>query len=223
MNIRALIIDDEPLARDVLVKYTEDYPGIEVVEVCKDAISAMQVLENEKIDLLLLDINMPKLSGINFYKSIGQKPKVIFTTAYPEHAVEGFEVSATDYLVKPFSFERFAQAINKVKQSLTKTDTSNAFITLKADNRYHRILTSEISHLEALGDFVKVHTSDKVLIISDTLKNLTSKLPESFVQIHKSYVISLDHLEFVQGNQAKVRDSMIPIGQSFRKKIKEIL
>lgn len=223
MTIRALIIDDEPLARDVLVKYSDDYLGLDIVDTCKDAIQAMEVLENEKVDLLLLDINMPKLSGINFYKAIGNKPQVIFTTAYPEHAVEGFELSATDYLVKPFSFERFAQAINKVKQNLAKPDTTASFITLKADNKHHRIPTSKISHLEALGDFVKVHTVDKVLIVSDTLKHLTSKLPDNFVQIHKSFVISVDHLEFVEGNQAIVRDNKIPIGQAFRKNVKAIL
>ncbi len=221
--IKCLIIDDEPLAREVLESYVEDLPSLELVASCTDAVEALDRLNQEPIDLLFLDINMPKLSGINFYKSLSVKPKVIFTTAYSDHAVEGFELEAVDYLLKPFSFERFVKAVNKVK--INPPDNQQAdFIMLKVDKKTHKINFDQIQYFESIGDYVKLHLTDgKTLIISETLRKLEELLPKAFLRVHKSYIIALEQLEYLEGNQAKIGETKIPIGQSYREKINMLL
>ena len=170
---------------------------------------------------------MPKLSGINFYKSLNQKPLVIFTTAYPEFAVEGFELNAVDYLMKPIAFERFFQAIEKVKAKFggvqEKTEKVN-HIMIKADKKTYRAIFDDILFCEALGDYVKVHLNDKVLIVTTTMKNLISELPESsFIRTHKSYIINKSKFDYIEGNQIKIGGSMVSIGQSYRDHVLKVL
>lgn len=218
MSINCLIIDDEPLSRDVLRNYVQDHPDLNLQGECKDAFEAMTALEKTSVDLIFLDINMPKLSGINFYKSLNQKPMVIFTTAYPEFAVEGFELDAIDYLLKPFSFERFIKAINKLKgKSGSQEKEVSDFIMLKADKKMYRTAYDDILFFESLGDYVKVHTKERVLIIAGTLKKLLLELPESqFIRTHKSYIIAKSKVEYIEGNQIKIADQMVSIGQAYR-------
>lgn len=221
--IKCLIVDDEPLAREVLESYVEDLPSLELVASCTDAMEALGWLNDEQIDLLFLDINMPKLSGINFYKSLSRKPKVIFTTAYSDHAVEGFELEAVDYLLKPFSFERFIKAVNKVKVDATENIGAD-FIMLKADKKMHKINFDQILYFESIGDYVKVHLNEaKTLIIGETLRKLESALPNEFIRVHKSFIIALKHLEYLEGNQAKIGEIKIPIGQSYRENVSKII
>ncbi|MBO3698219.1 LytTR family DNA-binding domain-containing protein [Roseivirga sp. E12] len=221
--IRCLIIDDEPLSRNVLKTFTNDHPDLTLVGECKDAFAAMEILANETVDLLFLDINMPKLSGINFYKSLNQKPEVIFTTAYPEFAVEGFELSAVDYLMKPIAFERFVQAINKVKTKLSTTKTQDPeqdYILLKADKKMYRTPFENILYCEALGDYVKVHLVDRTLIVTTTMKGILTDLPDDqFVRTHKSYIINKTKFEYIEGNQIKIGEHMVAIGQSYRERV----
>lgn len=219
--IKCLIVDDEPLARDVLESYVTEAPELQLVASCKDALEAAELMKKEKIDLLFLDINMPKLSGINFYKTLVHKPKVIFTTAYPDYAVEGFELDAVDYLLKPFSFERFKKSIAKVTPDSLQ---DSSFIMLKADKKTHKIDYKTISHFESIGDYVKVFLANgKVLIVSDTLKKLELELPGSdFLRVHKSFIISISKLEFIEGNQMQLDGVKIPIGQSYREKVNEL-
>jgi DNA-binding LytR/AlgR family response regulator len=218
MSINCLIIDDEPLSRDVLRNYVEDHPDLCLQAECKDAFEAMSQLEEKSVDLIFLDINMPKLSGINFYKSLNKRPLVIFTTAYPEFAVEGFELDAVDYLLKPFSFERFVKAVNKAKGKSTVTEKDGSdFILLKADKKVYRTAFDDILFLEALGDYVKVYTKERVLIIAGTLKKLLSELPESlFIRTHKSFIIATDKVEYIEGNQIKIGEHKVSIGQAYR-------
>ena len=219
MIIRCIIVDDEPLSRDVLSTYVNDYPELELVATCKDAFEAMNALESNDVDLVWLDINMPKLSGINFYKSLNQRPNVIFTTAYAEFAVEGFELNAVDYLLKPFSFERFVQAINKVKVK-SRNGKPDGHIMLKADKKMYKINYEEILFFEALGDYVKVNLVDKVLIVTITMKKLLEELPaDLFLRTHKSYIISKQKIEYVEGNQIKIGQKMVGIGQSFKEEV----
>ena len=221
--IRCLIVDDEPLAREVLESYVEDMPTLELVACCSDAMEALDWLDQEQIDLLFLDINMPKLSGINFYKSLSQKPKVIFTTAYSNHAVEGFELEAVDYLLKPFSFERFVKAVNKVQVDQRESQTAD-FIMLKADKKTHKINFNKILYFESIGDYVKLHLEEgKTLIINETLRKLEEMLPKNFLRVHKSFIIALTQLEYLEGNQAKIGEIKIPIGQSYRDKVNALL
>lgn len=220
MSMTCLIVDDEPLSRDVLRNYVEDHPDLSLVGECKDAFEAMASLEAQRVDLIFLDINMPKLSGINFYKSLNQKPMVIFTTAYPEFAVEGFELDAVDYLLKPFSFERFLKGVNKARSKVKTEEKEADFIMLKADKKMYRTAFDDILFFEALGDYVKVHTKERVLIIASTLKKLLSELPESrFLRTHKSYIIAKGQVEYIEGNQVKIGEHMVSIGQAYREQV----
>ncbi|OEK05517.1 DNA-binding response regulator [Roseivirga misakiensis] len=221
--MNCLIIDDEPLSRNVLKTFVNDHPDLHLVGECKDAFEAMAELNKQSVDLLFLDINMPKLSGVNFYKGLSKKPQVIFTTAYPEFAVEGFELNAVDYLMKPIAFERFVQAINKVKEklgTLSVPESAQDYILLKADKKVYRTSFDDILLCEALGDYVKVHLSDKVLIVTTTMKKLISELPaDQFVRTHKSFIINKTKFEYIEGNQVKIGKHMVSIGQSYREEV----
>lgn len=218
--IKCLIIDDEPLARDILESYCKEHSQLQLIGSCKNALDAKALMETEAVDLLFLDINMPELSGLNFYKTLVHKPKVIFTTAYAEYAVEGFELEAVDYLLKPFSFERFEKAINKLSTYVSHQN----YLLLKADKRTHKVDYEKISYFESSGDYVKVILSEgKNLIINETLKNLDQQLPEAFIRVHRSYIIALQQIQFLEGNQVKVLDKMIPIGQAYRQNLERAL
>lgn len=221
MKIRCLIVDDEPLSQDVLKKYIADSPMLELVDICFDAFEANDKLQNDDIQLIFLDINMPKLSGIRFVKTLSNPPLVIFTTAYPEHAIEGFEVDAVDYLVKPFSFERFLKAINKAVEKINfanmKTAAGNRFILLKADKKVYKVNFDDIDYLQSFGDYIKVFTSEECLVVHDTVKNMLEQLPaEEFLRIHKSYIIALSKIQYIDGNQVKIADQLIPIGANYK-------
>ncbi len=220
MKINCIIVDDEPASREILEKYISDCPSLTIVKTCKNAFEASEVINSLDIQLIFLDINMPKLSGMKFYKSLINPPFVIFTTAYPEFAVEGFEVDAVDFLLKPFPFERFFKAVNKAIDILKRKNNGNLnqeFILLKSDKKIHRIITDEINHIEAVGDYVKIFYSDKYILVHDTFKNLLSQLPENkFVRVHKSHAIALNKFEVIEGNMIKIKDKTVPIGQTFR-------
>lgn len=218
---KCLIVDDEPLARETLEKYISDIPSLELKAMCSNAFKAIEVLKNESIDILFLDINMPKLSGISMLKSLEKKPQVIFTTAYSEYAVEGFELDAVDYLLKPFSFERFVKAVNKASDRIdkaTQTVTNgDSFIAIKADKKIFKVNLDDINYIQALGDYIKIFTDSQTLVSHQTLKNLEDELPaDGFIRIHKSYIVSLKSILFLEGNQVKVLDEMIPIGASYK-------
>jgi DNA-binding LytR/AlgR family response regulator len=226
--VRCAIIEDEPLAQNVLKKYIEDYPALQLVASLSNAVEAQKVLLNQDIELLFLDINLPKLSGISFLKTLPSSPLVIFTTAYPEYAVEGFELDAIDYLLKPFSFERFLKAANKAIEKLNQKEapeqSAQPFIFLKADKKVHKINLDDILYIEAAGDYVKVITENNQLIVNDTLKNLESELtPAQFLRVHKSFIISKNKIKFFEGNYVKVGDRDIPIGNSYKEEITALL
>jgi DNA-binding LytR/AlgR family response regulator len=231
MKLRCLIIEDEPLSQDVIINYIKECPSLELVNVCHDAFAANEVIRSTPVDLLFLDINLPGLSGIRFIRTLTQPVMVIFTTAYPEFAVEGFETDAIDYLVKPFSFERFLKAVNKAlkeakylqERSSGKEDKPSAepgFILVKADKKVYRINFSDIGWIEAIGDYVKVVTHEKSLLTHETLKNMTEQLPEDlFTQVHKSYVVNMQKIQYIEGNQIKIMNNLIPIGLVFKENL----
>ncbi len=223
-KMKCIIVEDEPLSAETLASYISDFPGLELHAVCKDALKALEVLKEEEVDLIFLDINMPKLSGISLLKSIENPPLVIFTTAYSEYAVEGFELDAIDYLLKPFGFERFVKAVNKAIERWDKSKKGNGseegFISIKSDKRIFRVALSEIKYFQSKGDYLKVVCTDKTIVSHQTLKGILEIIPESeFVQIHKSYIVSLKHLSFVEGNQLKVSDEFLPIGLTFKENL----
>ena len=220
-----IIVEDEPLAQNVLRKYIGEHPTLELIAVCNDALEAQTILTRKNIDLVFLDINLPKLSGINFIKTLVRPPLIIFTTAYPEFAVEGFELNAVDYLLKPFSFERFLKAVNKAIEKLnTASQHSDAneskFIFLKADKKIHKVELDSIHFIEAIGDYMKVVTDTGQLIINETMKKLQEELPvRSFIRVHKSFIISRNKIKFIEGNYVQVEDKSIPIGATYRNEV----
>jgi len=213
MKISCIIVDDEPLSRDVLIKYIADTPQLELRATLDNAIRAMDYLNQNEIDLVFLDINMPKLSGVNLVKSLVNPPLIVFTTAYPQFAVDGFELDAIDYLLKPFSFERFLKAVNKVSDKLSKTEKPEQnYLVIKADKKLHRIKQDEILYIESAGDYVKIFFDDKMILAHETLKNLDQNLPsERFFRVHRSFIVAIDKIVFIEGNQIKIADTMVPV------------
>lgn len=216
-RITCMIVEDEPVSQEILKKYIADYPSLELVAVCNNAIEATGQLRKTTPDLMFLDITMPKVSGLDFYRSLSDPPYVIFTTAYPEFAVSGFEVNAVDYLVKPFPFERFLRAMNKVENILKPDAQSSDFILLQADKKIHKVNFEDIFFVEAMGDYVKVHGPEKTLIVHQTLQKLEDQLPiNQFFRVHKSYLVSLNRIDYIEGNTVVVQQEQIPIGQTYR-------
>lgn len=227
-----IIVDDEPLARDVLVKYISDCPILELKASCKSAFEAIEIMKNQIIHIVFLDINMPKLSGLSMVKAMDHPPQVIFTTAYPEYAVEGFEVDATDYLVKPFSFERFMKAVNKALErekirdrvDVMKDGNGVGKFIVKADGKLYQTEWKDIVFFESMGDYVKVHTTSRMLLTHDTMKNIEEKLPTGmFIKVHRSFIISPDKIEFIEGNRIKIGKEFVPVGQSYRSNLESYL
>jgi DNA-binding LytR/AlgR family response regulator len=217
-KITCMIVEDEPVSQEILKKFIGDYPPLELLAVCNNAIEANDKLRMQSPELIFLDINMPKISGIDFYRSLSNPPSVIFTTAYPEYAVSGFEVNAVDYLVKPFPFERFLKAMNKVQDLMKLRDKPAAdFILLQADKKMHKVNYSDILFVEAMGDYVKVFTVEKMLVVHHTLQKLQELLPlGNFTRIHKSYIIALERIDYLEGNMVVLHKHQIPIGQTYR-------
>jgi DNA-binding LytR/AlgR family response regulator len=227
MQLKCLIVDDEPLSQDVIVEFVEACPELALAGVCNNALDAGKKLAEEKTDILFLDINMPKLSGIGFVKSLKEPPMVVFVTAYPEFAVDGFEVDAVDYLLKPVSFERFRASVNRIlDRRLVKNDHQKApeHIMLRANKKDYRVDLDEILFLEAQGDYVKYVTTKESLMVHGTLKDFISQLPaEKFERIHKSYVISLSKVVYLEGNRLKIGDYKLPVSLNFREQLMQKL
>ena len=220
-HYKCIIVEDEPLAQNVLKKYIGDQPSLELIAVCNDALEAQAILNKQAVQLIFLDINLPKLSGINFIKTLVHPPLIIFTTAYPEFAVEGFELSAVDYLLKPFSFERFLKAVNKAIEKLNglpqNNGPGNSFIFLKADKKIYKVDLESIEYIEAIGDYMKVMTDSGQLIVNETMKKMQEELPPGlFIRVHKSFIISRNKIKFIEGNFVQVADKSIPIGATYR-------
>lgn len=224
-TLQCIIVDDEPIARQILEKYIEEVPHLHLISSCKDAFEVMEIIQKQQVDVLFLDINMPKLSGLSLLKTMRARPQVIITTAYSEYAVEGFELEVKDYLLKPFSFERFYQAVHKVQ--LTEKPIGKAFelqpplnyIFVKSDKKIIKINLESIIHIEAYGNYVKIHADTRILS-AQTLTDFLQKLPNDFVRIHKSFAINFNHLKLIDGNQIILQNEQkLPIGKSYRKDI----
>ncbi|RFM33411.1 LytR/AlgR family response regulator transcription factor [Chitinophaga silvisoli] len=225
MKIRCLIIDDETLAHDVIESYIKEFPLIELVRKCNNAIEALEALQQEgNIQLLFLDIKMPGLSGINLLKSLPKAPDIIFTTAYPQHAVEGFELNAVDYLLKPFSFERFLLAVNKVRHKIeleSRSAAAQGYFTVKADKRIHKLNFEDVTYMNSIGDYLKIFLKNgKVIITGETLKSIEESLPSNlFLRIHKSYIVAVSSILYIEGNQLVIAGASLPIGLKYKDQV----
>ena len=226
--IRCLIIDDEALALDLLEDNIRKVSFMELVAKCKSGFEAMELLHKEKIDLIFLDIQMPDISGIQFLKSLPVKPLVIFTTAYEKYALEGFELDVVDYLLKPFSFERFLKSVNKAQEYLglqqksvsSEKETPSKipeYLFVKSDYKLIKIDTTDILYIEGLKDYIKIYAGEKPVVTLMGMKTIEEKLPSAdFQRIHRSFIVNLHKIRFVQRNTVIIGDKVIPIGENYR-------
>lgn len=216
------IIDDEPIAHRIIEGYCKNLPMLNKIGNCFDAFEAIQFMNSNSVDLIFLDINMPKLSGFGLLKTMSQFPKVIVTSAHTEFALEGYELNISDYLLKPFSFERFLSAINKVmddkKSVLSTADKKNkGSFFLKGDKKTHQIHTTDILFIEAYGNYIKVFLVEEMIIGHEKISNLEVLLPSpEFLRVHKSFIVATDKIEIIEGNRIIIKEYFIPIGQSYK-------
>ena len=229
-----LIIDDEPIAHRIIEKYCDNLPHLKKSGNCFNAFEAMQFLNQEQVDLLFLDINMPKLSGFDFLKTLTNPPKIIVTTAYKEFALEGYELNISDYLLKPFSFERFVKAINKTITNTndTKKTNNNIAITepsnnadsffLKSDKKHHQVHFNNILFIEAYGHYCKVFLKDQMILSNDKISSFEASLPDTFIRTHKSFIVSKSKIQQIEGNRILINEHKIPIGQTYKSQVNSL-
>jgi DNA-binding LytR/AlgR family response regulator len=232
---RCLIIDDEPIAIRLIKNHLAAFKDFEIVDECNNAIDAMPVLAKEQIDLIFCDIQMPQITGVEFVRSLVHPPKVIFTTAYRDYAIDAFELQVVDYLLKPISFERFAKAINNFleleelqsNQGTVSNDSEQKtrdFIFLKADKKHYKINLEDILYFESLGDYVIAYTTDKKIVTKERIGKLSEKLPgDRFIQIHRGYIVSVSRIESVGPGFVEINKKKLPIGRNYKPELLKLL
>ena len=235
MKTKCLIIDDEPLARDLVRNHLEKLDNFEIVAECGDAMKALQVLRNQHVDLMFMDIQMPQITGIEFLKTLKNPPRVIITTAYREYALEGFELDVVDFLLKPITFERFLKSVNKYFQVTSENGNNgesvsaasspeDSFIYVKENKKVIKLLLNEILYIEGLSEYVKIYTDSKRIVTKTSMTNMEDKLPsENFMRIHKSYIVSLQKIEAFTSSSIEVTGKELPIGRSYKNKVSKVL
>ncbi|MFL0352623.1 LytR/AlgR family response regulator transcription factor [Xanthomarina sp. GH4-25] len=230
--IKYIIVDDETASHDNIKDYASNLSYLSYQKSCYNAFEALEYLNKHSIDLIFLDINMPKLSGLEFLKTLPNPPKVIITTAYKEFALEGYELNIDDYLLKPFSFSRFVKSVSKVSEALSNKSTliqnkeasEDSKIFIKEDKKYYQIKLAEILFIEAYGNYVKINMMDRVIVSHQTLTSFTHNLPENqFIRVHKSFIVSIDKIELIEGNRIHISNHKIPIGKMYKLNVNRLL
>ncbi|HEY1869616.1 MAG TPA: response regulator transcription factor [Chitinophagaceae bacterium] len=234
-KIRCLAVDDEPPALDILKKYIEMIPSLELTGTCNNAVEALDILQVENIDLIFLDIQMPQILGTDFIRTLKKPPKVIFTTAHRKFAVEGYDLDAVDYLLKPISFERFLKAVNKVmevalqnpddkEKTAGKKAATDSFIHFRADRKVLKIALDDILYIESLKDYIKVITKTKTIITKQSISSLEDNLPgDAFIRIHRSYIVALDKIESYTSELVGIAKQELPISRMYRHEVEKVL
>jgi DNA-binding LytR/AlgR family response regulator len=241
--LKVLIVDDEPLALDVLETYISQMPDLQLVKRCSNAVEANEALKNHDIDLMFLDIQMPQLTGIDFVKTLSHPPMIVFTTAYPNYAIQGFDLNALDYLLKPISLDRFMKAVNKavdhaemshrdaptaVRETPPPMEDSLDFFFVKADKKLVKVNFEDIVYIEGLKDYVIIRLANTRVITLQTMKSLEDRLPQNrFRRIHRSFIVSLDKIMAIEGNMIEVPEKdkakMLPIGKNYRDELLDLI
>ncbi|MFD2245184.1 LytR/AlgR family response regulator transcription factor [Pontibacter ruber] len=228
MTIRCLAVDDEPLALDIIESYISKLPFLQLVKTCSSATEAMQVLQEEQIDLMFLDIEMPELTGIQFLNILKHHPLIIFTTAYPDYALEGFNQDAVDYLLKPIPFDRFVKAVNKAQERLqhgkapkeqptVAAPAEHDFMFVKADYKTIRVDFKDILWIEGLKDYIIIQTKDQKIITLLSMNKMMEKLPESkFLRVHRSFIVALQKIDSIEKSRIRIGNKEIPIGEVYK-------
>ena len=226
-KITCIITDDEPYARKGLEGYIEKISFLDLRASCEDALQLGMLLSEQPVDLLFLDIQMPHITGTEFLKSLSNPPKVIFTTAFPQYAIEGFELDVLDYLLKPIPFKRFLKAAYKAKDYFDvreKPVQAVSYVFLKADGKLEKILFEEILYIEGLENYVVVHMQDRKVITHSTIKAMLEKLPTGkFIQTHKSYIASVDKIDSIAGNTLYIQKHEVPVGRTLREAVMKVI
>lgn len=225
--INCIIVDDEAIARDIITAHISKIDSINILAQCSNAIEAFNCINTNKIDLIFLDINMPDISGISFAKSINKDIKIIFTTAYRDYAVEGFELQATDYLLKPISFERLLKAVNNffethiiTKKPNTGTTPTNTFTFIRSDRKMIKLNFVDIVYIESCSDYVKFHLKNKTVTSRDTITAIEAKLPkEQFIRIHRSFIVSIKAISSFTNEYITINNKTLPISRSYKKEV----
>jgi len=229
--VRYIIVDDETAAHDNIADYSSNLSDLLLVQHCYNAFEAIECLNKEEVDLIFLDINMPKLSGFDFLRTLQNPPKIIVTSAHRDFALEGYELNVSDYLLKPFSYQRFITAVNKVIDqiaddregaSLPKTKTDHIFI--KVNKKHLQVRLDDILIAEAFGNYVKVHLADQIILTHQTLTSFINLLPpDHFIRVHKSFIIARDKIKLIEGSRLFVGDLAVPIGKIYRPNVDKLL
>ncbi|MBL7758360.1 MAG: response regulator transcription factor, partial [Chitinophagaceae bacterium] len=231
MTYQCLIADDEPIARQIIETYCSHLPYLQVLASCGNALEAKQVLQQQEVDILFLDINMPVIDGLSFLRSLKKTPAVVLTTAYREYAVDAFELSVSDYLVKPFSMERFMKAVDKAIEKIQSTTTTPVsasasmpsenngtdYLFLKTDRKIYRVNYNDLLYAEASGNFTRFITTTEILTVGMTFTNAEELLPTHlFTRVHRSFIISKSKISLIEGNRVYIGKTEIPIGNSYK-------
>ena len=228
-KLKCIVVDDEPLAQEVLERYLQNIREIEVVTTCSNALEAFEVLNNEAIDLMFLDISMPVISGLDFLRSLHKAPAVIITTAHPDYALQGYDLDVVDYLVKPVSMERFMKAVNKaierVRLPLHISRVAQPdYMFVKSDQKLIRINFADIHYIEGMKDYVKIFTNEKMIVTLHTMKFFEANLPsDQFIRIHKSYIANSSSIKSISGNELELHQSRLPIGSSYKENLMKMI
>lgn len=233
LTIRCLVIDDEPPAREIMRRYIEEVPMLKLAGECGNAVQAIQFLQSRPVDLLFLDIRMPQLNGTELLKVIRNPPPVIFTTAHPEYALEGYELDVMDFLLKPIRFDRFVKAVNKVfqlrgqraiEQAPAEEVKEGAFVYFRADRKMVKVMLQDILYIESMKDYIKVFTSQGTIITKQSMTSVEAMLPEKqFVRTHRSFIVSLNKINSFTSEVLEVGKTEIPIGKLFRSNVLKVL
>ena len=230
MNIKCIIIDDEPMAIKVVERHLKEFEYMALIDTFNNPIAALPTIDKGRIDVIFLDINMPKMSGLDFLRTLTHKPHIIITTAYREFAVESFDLDVLDYLVKPIPFSRFLKTVNKItkrinlEENKSKEDQikEDPFIFLKVDKKLMKIKLDDILFIESLKDYIKVTTVLGDYLVHKSMTSISEELPSnSFIRIHRSYTIAINKISFVEGNSVKIANRRIPIGRNFLQAAKQ--
>lgn len=226
MKINCIIVENEPLAMERIKTYVEKLPFLKLVTTFETGIDALEFLKTTTVDLIFLDINLGEISGIRFLETGNIKCKVILTTAYEEYALKGYELNVSDYLLKPFSFERFYQAVSKVQSELDRqlNKTELRYIFIKTEYRLEKIMLNEILYIEGMRDYRRIHTLNKRIMTLQTFKDLEIEIPEKIIcRVHKSYMVAIDKIESIEKEEIKINGIFIPISETYKKRFFELL
>tara|TARA_R110001592_G_scaffold34382_4_gene118030 strand:+ start:372 stop:1058 length:687 start_codon:yes stop_codon:yes gene_type:complete len=218
-KLKCVVVDDEPMAREILEIYIAKTPNLDLIASCKNAAEAIFLLQDNEVDVFFLDINMPEITGLSLAKIINQKAQIIFTTAYREYAIDGFNLNVVDYLLKPISFDRFLQAVQKVAQSEI-IENNIDFMFVRSDRKMVKIDFNTILYIESLSDYVKIFTSEKIIVIRETITSLDEKLPvKKFIRIHRSFIISLQNITSYTNEFIEINQKALPISRSYKESV----